>query len=200
MVRADALGVASLISVVEAWAACLLYRRLGSLVFTVAAFWFAVGWLLDLAVYGGVAGLPLDFLTLIFIKQVFNGILNALVAEGLLRVPAIASRIPSHDSILSATLKQYVFSRVLFVVMIPALALAILYTRTAYQVEIQDVRSRVGRTAQEVRGALREALVEREATLDRLSHRIRLGRAGRTKRTQNHAQRDNQPHTLPCNT
>ena len=56
-----------------------------------------------------------------------------------MRVPAIASRIPSHDSILSATLKQYVFSRVLFVVMIPALALAILYTRSAYQGEIRNL-------------------------------------------------------------
>jgi diguanylate cyclase (GGDEF)-like protein len=122
-----------------------------------------------------VAGLPLDFLTLIFIKQVFNGLLNALVAEGLMRLPAIASRIPSHDSILSATLKQYVFSRVLFVVMIPALALAILYTRTAYQGEIHDVRSRVERTAQEVRVALKEALRERESALDILSHRIEAG-------------------------
>ena len=177
VVRADALGVASMISVVEAWAACLLYRRLGSLVFTVAAFWFAVGWLLDLAFYGGVAGLPLDFIILVFIKQVFNGILNALVAEGLMRIPAIAARIPSHDSILSATLKQYVFSRVLFVVMIPAIALAILYTRTAYLGEIHDVRSRVERTAQDVRGALREALGERETALDRLSHRVEMALA-----------------------
>ena len=60
LARADAFGLASLISVVEAWAACLLYRRFGSLVFTVAVFWFGMGWLIDVAVYGGIAGLPLD--------------------------------------------------------------------------------------------------------------------------------------------
>jgi len=82
LATADALGLASLIALLEAWAATLLYRQFGSLVFTVAAFWFTVGWLIDLAAYGGLAGLPLDLLTLVFIKQLFSGILNALVAEG----------------------------------------------------------------------------------------------------------------------
>src|SRR5207247_1389132 len=172
LASAEALWLGSLIALLEAWAATLLYRQFGSLVVTVAAFWFTVGWLIDLAAYGGIAGLPLDLLTLVFIKQLFSGILNALVAEGLLRIPAIASRLPARDSILSSTLKQYVFSRVLFVVMIPALALAILYTRTAFQGEVEATHSRVERSAQEIRGAIREALVEREAALEDLSHGV----------------------------
>jgi diguanylate cyclase (GGDEF)-like protein len=138
LARLDLQSVAAPISLVEAWAACLLYRRFKSLVFTVAVFWFSVGWVLDFAILRGVGGLPLDFLTLIFIKQVFNGILNAILAEGLLRIPAIATRLPSHDSILSNTLKQYVFSRVFFVVLIPAVVLAILYTRAVYEGAIED--------------------------------------------------------------
>ena len=173
----DALGLAALIAVLEAWVATLLYRQFGSLVFTVGAFWFTVGWLIDLAVYGGIAGLPRDLLVLVFIKQVFSGILNALVAEGVLRIPAIASRLPARDSILSATLKQYVFSRVLFVVMIPALALAILYTRAAYQGEIQETHSRVERSAQEIQGAMQEALGDRETALRDLSRGIQIARA-----------------------
>jgi len=174
LVRGDAEGLASLVVVVEAWAATLLYRRSGSLVFSVAAFWFTLGWLFDLAVYGGVAGLPLPYLALVFIQQVFGGILNAILAEGLLRVPAVARRLPAHDSILSATLRQYVFSRVLFVVMIPALALAVLYTRTAYEGRIHEARSRVHRAAQEIQGALREQLSRRETALDHLSHRLQI--------------------------
>ena len=177
LATADALGLASLIALLEAWAATLLYRQFGSLVFTVAAFWFTVGWLIDLALYGGIAGLPLDLLTLVFIKQLFSGILNALVAEGLLRIPAIASRLPARDSVLSATLKQYVFSRVLLVAMIPALALAVLYTRTAYQGEIQATHSRAERSALEIRGAIQQALAEREAALEDLSHGVQIAYA-----------------------
>ena len=44
LARLDAESLAAAISLVEAWAACLLYRRFKSLVFTVAFFWFSVGW------------------------------------------------------------------------------------------------------------------------------------------------------------
>lgn len=162
---------------VEAWAACLLFRRFGSLVFADTLYWFAAGWILDAALYGGVIGLSADYVTLLFIKQVFNGILSALAAEAVLRLPGVGAWLPARDSILLPKLKQYVFSRVVFVVMIPTLALAALYTHTAYDGQVAHIQERQQRRAQEVGAAVRELLSEREGHLDRLARRIETGGA-----------------------
>ena len=63
---------------------CLLFRRFGSLVFSVAIFWFTAGGLLDLVLQGAVLGLTRDLLTLLFIQQVLNGIANAQRLQSLL--------------------------------------------------------------------------------------------------------------------
>jgi diguanylate cyclase (GGDEF)-like protein len=168
----DAAALATLVYVVEAWAACLLYRRYGSLIFAVTAFWFSAGFILDAIVYGGVVGLTRDFITLLFIKQVFNGILNALIAEAVLRLPGVRLWLPARDSILPASLKQYVFNRVVFVVMIPALALAVLFTRTAYQGHILQAQAREQHAAQELRTGLREFLLGRATAMGALARRL----------------------------
>ncbi len=172
--RFDGQAVAALLYVLEAWVSCLLYRRFGSLVFSVAIFWFTAGGLLDLVVHGAFLGLTRDLLTLLFIKQVLNGISNALLAEALLRLPFVARFLPPRDSIFPATLRQYVFNRILFVVMIPALALAVLYSRSAYQAKIDEAYAGVERAATEGRGAVREVLASREAALDNLAHGVEI--------------------------
>ncbi|HKC14003.1 MAG TPA: EAL domain-containing protein [Vicinamibacteria bacterium] len=173
----NAAALATLVYVVEAWAACLLYRRYGSLVFAVTAFWFSAGFILDVVVYGGVIGLTRDFLTLLFIKQVFNGILNALIAEAILRLPGVRVWLPARDSILPASLKQYVFNRVVFVVMIPALALAVLFTRTAYQGHILQAQAREQHAAVELRTDLREFLQGRATAIGGLARKLETDRA-----------------------
>src|SRR5258708_2398088 len=173
----NAAALATLVYVVEAWAACLLYRRYGSLVFAVTAFWFSAGFILDVVVYGGVIGLTRDFLTLLFIKQVFNGILNALIAEAILRLPGVRVWLPARASILPASLKQYVFNRVVFVVMIPALALAVLFTRTAYQGHILQAQAREQHAAVELRTDLREFLQGRATAIGGLARKLETDRA-----------------------
>jgi diguanylate cyclase (GGDEF)-like protein len=175
----DAAALATVVYVVEAWAACLLYRRYGSLVFAVTAFWFSAGWILDVVVYGGLVGLGRDFLTLLFIQQVFNGILNALIAEAVLRLPGVRSFLPARDSILPASLQQYVFNRVVFVVMIPSLALAVLFTRTSYEAHIIRAQAREQGAAQEMRTALHNFLFDRANTISRLARMVENDRAAR---------------------
>jgi diguanylate cyclase (GGDEF)-like protein len=175
--RLDGQFLAALLHVFEAWVSCLLYRRFGSLVFSVAIFWFTAGGLLDLVLHGGLLGLARDPLTLLFIRQVLNGIANALLAEGLLRLPFVSRVLPSHDSIFPATLRQYVFNRIVFVVMIPALALALLYSRSAYQAEIDEAKGGLERAATEGRAAVRELMARREAALDNLAHGVEIDRA-----------------------
>ena len=169
--------LAAVIFVVEAWATCLLYRRFGSLVVSVAVFWFTLGWVYDLAAYGGLLGVPLDVLTLLLIKQVFNGILNALIAEAVLRIPTVGSWLPARDSILPASLQQHVFNRVVFVVMIPGLALALLYAHTAYQGRIDRAQARLRQAVRDTSSAIHELLIQRENALDRRAHGIEMQQA-----------------------
>jgi diguanylate cyclase (GGDEF)-like protein len=175
--RLDGQSAATLLCVLEAWISCLLYRRFGSLVFSVAIFWFTAGGVLDLVLYGTLLGISRDILTLLFIQQVLNGIANALVAEGLLRLPFVSRILPPRDSIFAATLRQYVFNKILFVVMIPALALALLYSRSSYQARIDEAYAGLERAATEGRSAVREVLAGREAALDALAHGVEIDRA-----------------------
>ena len=170
----DAVNVATLVYLVEAWAACLLYRRFGSLIFAEALYWFTGGLALTILVYGGAMGLRREYVTLLFIKQVFNGILNALIAEAALRAPGRPRWLPARDSIVPFSLKQYVFNRVVFVVMIPALGLAILLTRSAYEGKISEANAREQRVARDVGAGVRDYLSERETAIERLGRRIEM--------------------------
>jgi diguanylate cyclase (GGDEF)-like protein len=169
-----AANLANLVHVVEAWAACLLYRRLGSLIVAEALYWFTGGLALTALVFGGAMGLPREYVALLFIKQVFNGILNALIAEAALRLPGRPSWLPARDSIVPFNLRQYVFNRVVFVVMIPALALAILLTRSAYEGHVARAHAREQRVAREVIVAVRSYLADRETAVERLGRRIEM--------------------------
>jgi diguanylate cyclase (GGDEF)-like protein len=178
VLRADVAGAAALVLVVEAWGACLLYRRFGSLVFAVTVYWFTAGFVLDALVYGGLVGLSRDAITLLFIGQVFGGILNALLAETVLRLPGVTSWLPARDSILASTLQQYVFNRVVFVVMIPVLALAVLSTRTAYQARMDQARARGRQTAEEIGPALGRFREAEMAEVSKLARTLGAARGG----------------------
>src|SRR5258708_2018598 len=82
-------------------------------------------------------------------------------------------------SSLPASLKQYVFNRVVFVVMIPALALAMLFTRTAYQGHILQAQGREQHAAQELRTSLREFLLGRATAIGSLARKLETDGAAR---------------------
>ncbi len=178
LARAPELGTAApllaLLQVAEAWGSCLLYRRFGSLIFAVAIYWLTAGLLLDVAIVGGLIGLSVDAIALFFVQQLFSGLLNALLAEGLLRVPGVAPLLPARDEVEPASLQHYVFSRVVFVATLPALILALLFTRTAYDSQLARTEAHTAATAQEVRAALRTALAIRTSGLQRLARQVEM--------------------------
>jgi diguanylate cyclase (GGDEF)-like protein len=172
LLQGDVAGIATLVLVAEAWGACLLYRRFGSLVFAVTVYWFTGGLVLDVLVYGGAVGISRDAVTLLFVGQVFGGILNALVAEAVLRLPGVSRWLPARDSIFASSLQQYVFNRVAFVVMIPVLALAIVSTRAAYQARMDLHEGRRQRTAEVVSRRVHVFRETASADVDDLARRL----------------------------
>src|SRR5689334_6490911 len=136
--EAPALFWAYLVYPLEALLTYALWRRTGSLVMSVSVFWLLVGSLWDGLTYHGVVGLAWSYVVILFIKQLLNGLLNALLAEAALRLPWLAPR-TTH----SVSLRQFVFSGIVAVVVAPGLLLAILFTRGTYErhVEVAEARS-----------------------------------------------------------
>ncbi|HEY5908202.1 MAG TPA: hypothetical protein VIZ31_09160, partial [Vicinamibacteria bacterium] len=158
----------ALLRLAEAWGACLLYRRVGSLVFAVSLYWLTAGLLLDLLALGLGFDLPMDALALLFVHQFVGGLVNALVAEAFLRLPWLQSLLPARDDLRAMSLKQYVFSRVVFVATIPALVLALFFTRAAYDGALARSDARLVSRLQEAQGSLSADLARRGGALLRL--------------------------------
>jgi len=172
LARLDAVGLATLPYVLEAGAASWLRLRLHSLPLSVVVYWLGVGWLVDGLVYGGLVGLSRDYVTLLFIKQVFNGALNGLVADLALRAlpkasPATAGEAPS-------ILRHYVSSRVAFVALLASLALSLVFTRWAYNRQRETALARADGAASATVTDVTRFLLERQAPLRALARRIEI--------------------------
>ncbi|HVS64475.1 MAG TPA: ATP-binding protein [Thermoanaerobaculia bacterium] len=166
--RGDAAGWATAVYLVEAWGAYWIYLRVRSLVFAAGLYWFTAGLVLDLVVYWGLVGLQLDYVVLLFVKQVFNGSLNALIAEGI----SLGFRLERGSG--SVPLRSYLFRRVAFAAALPALALALLLTRSVYSTRLDLADSRSQSTAQAAEARLAQFLRERGEALSRLARVIEI--------------------------
>lgn len=161
------------IYVAEAWVAYFIYRRTTSLILAVTGFWFSVGWLLDIALYGLAAGLTRDYLALLLVKQLLNGLINATLAESLLRIASVRRLLSSPGDPDEATpLQAYSFQGVILVVMVPALGLGMAYTRSAFWNEMAATHARSGHTAEHVSEGIREYLGAIEHTIEQTARQI----------------------------
>ena len=166
--RGDAAGWATAVYLVEAWGAYWIYLRVRSLVFAAGLYWFTAGLVLDVVVYWGLVGLQLDYVVLLFVKQVFNGSLNALIAEGI----SLGFRLERGSG--SVPLRSYLFRRVAFAAALPALVLALLLTRSVYSTRLDLADSRSQRTAQAAEARLAQFLRERGEALSRLARVVEI--------------------------
>ena len=132
LARFDAVGLAPLVYLVEAWVVSATFRRTGSLVLSAVGFWFVVGWALDLAIYGWWIGLPWHYLVLLYVKQVFGGALNALAVDGLLEVAFIASWTPLTARAPRGDLQYFTRRRILLAFTTVVVAVGVLFTRSTY--------------------------------------------------------------------
>jgi PAS domain S-box-containing protein len=155
-----AVGWVTLVYALEAWVAYRLWRRWRSLVLGVLCFWLAGGWLLDIALYHLWIGLQPAYVMLLFVKQLFNGLLNAGLAEGLLFLAARKrlrrTRPPSATP--GEPLRAFVFNRLVFVLVLPALAVGLLHARTVYGTRLARTQGEQLRQAGEVADGLRAVL------------------------------------------
>ena len=140
--RGDIVGYVTVIYVLEAYVACQLNKRYQSLILSVMLFWFGGGWLLDIVVYHYIVGLQGEYVVLVFVKQVFNGIIIAMLAELLLRLPIVNNLLTSGKDTAVTELRSYIFNRTIFVAMLAVLVLGLWFTRATYQNRIGQTQLR----------------------------------------------------------
>ncbi len=151
----------------EAIGTYAIYRRTGSLAFSAALYWLGAGWLVDAFCYVYFLGLSRDYTVLVIEKQFLRGILNGLFAEGvLLLLGSSGLRRSLGFPIEARPLGEYVFRRIIFVVLLPSVIVALVHRRAGYdsllEARLSDLRSRATVLAERLEsGALerKDALV-----------------------------------------
>jgi PAS domain S-box-containing protein len=167
----DPAGLATTVYVLEAAVIARLRRRSGSLVFAAMAYWLTVGLLLDVAVYGGLVGLSRDYLGMLLLKQVLNGVFNAVLVEGALLLPSFGPRfLPLERQPLP--LREHVFRRVALAVMVPALVLALVYTHSTFDRQVDGARRRAQAVARTFALAVHDFLEVRGHRVEALAREI----------------------------
>jgi PAS domain S-box-containing protein len=170
--RFDGRGAAALTYVAMWWATTALSRRARGLVPAALCVWLAAGWAIDLLAYGLGVGLSPDYLALLFLKQLFNATIDAILAELLLRLPLPGVLGPSERDAGATPLRAYAFNRVLLAVMAPMTFLALTYTRAEFREVVSRAEARSERTASNASMAVAVFLRERREPLQRLARRL----------------------------
>jgi two-component system cell cycle sensor histidine kinase/response regulator CckA len=169
-----AVGLVTTIYALEAFVAYLLWRRTGSLVLGVLCFWLLGGWVLDIVLYQRWIGLQPGYVTLLFVKQLFNGLLNASLAEGLLHLAAgpRSQRLRPGHRALAEPLRAFVFNRLVFVLLLPALLVGLLHARTVYGARLAHLQGEQLRRGGEAADELRRAVDEWHRDVELLARRL----------------------------
>ncbi len=166
----DAVGWATTVYLVE-WAFVAWFAgRWRSLVLAVPIFWVLLGGPLDLVLYGWWAEIPSDYVGILWLKQLLNGTLNALVAELLLALPLTARLLPAPPS--RARLRPVLFGRFALGFMALAVLSGLLLARTAFDRSVRAADAELVRVRQVAGEAVLDVLSRNAEDLQRLGVQV----------------------------
>ena len=174
--RGDVVGYVTALYVLEAFVAYQLNRRYHSLILSVMLFWFGGGWIADIILYHWVVGLRGEYVVLVFVKQIFNGIIIAMLAEVFLRLPILRYRLPTKRKLPVTTLHTYVFNRTVFVAMLPVVVFGLPLTRTVYHEQTEQAVNRSRQIASITANDIVALLESQQAALVSIGQRIPVQR------------------------
>ncbi|MGH7559557.1 MAG: ATP-binding protein [Gemmatimonadales bacterium] len=173
------LGLLGLLYLLEAWVSWRLVPLTGNLVLAVMAFWYGGGWLLDVGFFLATGRLSGPYVTLLFVKQVFNGIANVLLAQAIAAVLPKAWRPPAAET--PQPLRRFTLDRLLLLVLPPAALLGLLYTRATLQDSLSRAKLRQQAMVSDIALEVRQFLTSHEGELSVLTDRVQaIVLAGRT--------------------
>jgi two-component system, cell cycle sensor histidine kinase and response regulator CckA len=104
--------------------------------------------------------LPGPYVTVLFVKQLLNALLNGVIAELLLAL-GFLKQFDDDDPDRAIGLQRYVFGRLTLVVVIPVTVLALFFTRTTYESTIAGAQQRAQRAAWDLSVRVRQLYEKR---------------------------------------
>lgn len=117
----------------ECGVASWLYRRLFSLPLAIALFWMTIGAALDAIIYLGWVGLSSDYVLLLLLKQILNGVAYGAVVD-----LTLTRRLRSYIGRLRGTqldvvdVERYAFRGAVVLAMLPVAVVGMLYARARF--------------------------------------------------------------------
>jgi PAS domain S-box-containing protein len=164
------MAMVGLLHLLEAWIAWRLTPVTRNLVISVMAFWYGAGWLLDIALFVPSGHLSLPILTVKFVQQVFNGIINALLAQGLYAALPRAWQLISTEP--PQLLRRFTFDRLLLIALPPAVLLVLLYTRATLRDSLGRAKLQQQAVVSDIALEVRHFLTTHQAALGVLASRV----------------------------
>ena len=162
--------VRSVLFALEGYFVSRMARRTRSLVVADMLFWLTAGALFDVT-----AATALDVATgsvsLILVKQLINGVANAIIAEWLSRSAWVRVRLGLPAEPLRSW-PDVLFDRTVPLVMIPMTVIVLLLARAADATKQSDAAASLRQVAMHVQGATSRILDARRSTLEELAHTL----------------------------
>ncbi len=150
---------------IEGWVVSRLAARTRSLVVADVLFWLTTGTLLDVLLYLRWMELGGAFVLILLVKQLLNGVLNAVLADAVARVPLIrrwtGTSVPA-----PRVLNEVLFDRTVPLVMVPMTVIVLLLARSSYAAQYNLVIADLRHSATQAEAGAERFLLSRRASLE----------------------------------
>ncbi len=166
----------------EAYAVSRLAARTRSLVVADVLFWLTAGPVLDVVTALWWLKLPAGYALLLLVKQLLNGVMNAVLAEVAARSPWMRVRLGLPAGQVR-TWQETLFDRTVPVVMVPMTIIVLLIARASHVATLNEVTVRLRQAALAAEDAAARFLDARVATLGELQREL-LGEASKQGRSR----------------
>ncbi len=150
---------------IEGWVVSRLAARTRSLVVADVLFWLTMGALLDALLYFRWMELGGAFVLILLVKQLLNGVLNAVLADAVARVPLVrrwtGTSVPA-----PRVLSEVLFDRTVPLVMVPVSVIVLLLARASYAAQYNLVVADLRHSATQAEAGAERFLLSRSASLE----------------------------------
>ena len=174
----EAALVAMALSAAEGFVATRIAERTRSLVVADVLFWLTGGALLDTAAYAGWLGLAPGYVLLLAVKQLLNGVTNAVVADGASRMPSVR-RLLGLPVEPTRTWQDVLFDRTVPLVMVPMTVIVLLLARASHAAVLNQAAGELRQAAMNAEKGADLFLQSRLTSLEGLRDALQAADDGR---------------------
>ncbi len=159
---------------VEGYVASRLVARTRSLVVADVLYWLTAGALLDVVVYRWWMGIAPGYVLLLLVKQLLNGVMNAVIADAASRVPVVQRWIGAPLQ-APRSWRDVSFERTVPVVMIPMTIIVLLLARASFDAQFNGVAANLRQVVTSAEEGAEQFLQSRRSSVEGLAQQVTAG-------------------------